>query len=219
MIKRSKSSKLFGNILILVFGIIFIVVSLVFIFQYYHAKENFDETEATIIDVNHQNEKIKITYTYDGNNYIDTLNSYWSTANVNDKLIVYINPDNPYSFVDEKSYLGFTIILIFGLSFLIGGTIWLLNIIKFERNIKMCLSEGMRKKLKVISLNSSKVYFNKRPMYYILVQYQNKNYKSELFLLPKQISSMNDAIVDFYFIDDKHYYIDIESYRSKEVEN
>jgi hypothetical protein len=91
--------------------------------------------------------------------------------------------------------------------------------LKFMKIRKICLNEGNPKRVKVLRFVETKFHYNRRPYYVMIVNYQGNEYKSSMFLLPyKTDIYATGAIVDFYYVNEDTYYIDLDTFRYKNID-
>ena len=218
-IKNSLYSKLEIALIFGFFGLVFTVVSAFLGINDYVKRNAWIESEGYISVVNHSAERKEFTYSYNGVTYNVKSNSYSSFDDVGDLIIIYINPNNPSEVYEANTSLVFIIFLIIGSPFLIVGIIFLIKHLKFMKIRKICLNEGSPKRVKVLRFEETKFHYNRRPYYVMIVNYQGNEYKSSMFLLPyKSDIYATGAIVDFYYINEDTYYIDLDTFRYKNID-
>lgn len=128
------------GLILVVFGIFMLVISL--------KNQNYIKTDSTVTDIkliqeayidNDGNQvaaeySATIKYTVDGKDYTDTLESV-GKYNVGDTIVVYYNPKDPSQITQTKSIILPIVIIVFGITSLVGGIISAINAVK--RHMKM----------------------------------------------------------------------------------
>ena len=211
-----KNSKIAGIILIL-FSFIFCVVTLLLTIQFGNVKNNWIEYTGVIVEVNEDEEHIVVSYLYEDVEYNVIPLYYSSKFELHDELIIYINPDNlnEIKLAElENLYLSFFIVA--GVFDVIGSYL-LLYSYKRKIFINECLDKGIKKTLYVTEIKRTYIRNNSQRYYYLKVLYNDKEYKSELFKINKDFDKNNLGIVDMYLLENGKYYIDLHSYRKKEI--
>ena len=211
-----KTSKIAGIILVL-FGFIFNVVTIFLTIQFGYVKNNWIEYTGVISEVNDTEEHIVVSYEYEGIEYSVIPSYYSSEMELYDEIIIYINPDNLNEIaLSEVENLYSSFFIIAGIIDIIG--IYLL-FYSYKRKILIdeCLNKGTKITLQVIEVKRSYYRNNNQRYYYLKVLYNDKEYKSELFRIKKDFDKNNLGIIDMYILDDGRYYIDLNSYRKKEI--
>ena len=211
-----KNSKIAGIILIL-FSFIFNVVTLFLTIQFGYIKNNWIEYSGVISEVNETEEHIIVSYLYEGVDYNVIPLYYSSKMELNDELIIYINPDDLSEIkLAELENLYITFFIVAGIIDIIGICLLLYS---FKRKIFIneCLDKGIKKTLYVTEIKRTYIRNNSQRYYYLKVLYNDKEYKSELFRIKKDFDKNNLGIVDMYLLENGRYYIDLSSYRKKEI--
>ena len=208
-------SKLEIAVIILIFGLCFTIVSVFRGADDYVKRNNWIESEGYISEVDQSNDEKKFTYSYNGVIYNVKSNSYSLFDDVGDLIEIYINPDNPSEVYEANISFDFIIFLIFGVSSLIAGIIFIIKHFKFMKIRKICLSEGNPKRIKVLRFEETNIHVN-GTYYIIVVNYEGNEYKSGMFLLPSNTDIyVTGANVDFYYVNEDTYYIDLDSLKFK----
>ena len=214
-LNSSIKNKTIATIILVVMGLGFLVAAIFLHINDYNIKNNWIEETATIIEINHFKENIKISYSYNGVQYTDVPSFYSSELSIGDILMISINPNNPHETYLHNMNLIFILFYVFGGIFLVVSVVILFLSYREKKNKKHCLENGKKRVIDVVELRKTNYYYNKKTYYCIIVSNNGMEYKSELFLLPKDFSFINDAVVDIYFCEDGKYYIDITTYREK----
>ena len=211
-----KSSKICAYIFALI-GFVFSIIALALNIYDANVRNSWIEEHGIITVIDDSKENIFVTYEYNGVEYVTKSSFYSSEFNLGDEVVIFINPDNL-----SKIYLSDADIL-FIIFHIVGGLLALIGIGFFvysgKRKIFIddCLNNGSKKTLKVIEFKKSYVYKNRQAYYFLKVLYNDKEYKSELFRINKDFDLTNLGIVDLYILENGKYYIDLKSYRKKEI--
>ena len=210
------SSKLASRILFII-GTVFLVIAVCFNIYDSKVKSAWDISNATITNINHTNETIKISYSYNGEVYSETSSFYSSFYQKGDELKIYINPNNPNEYyVSDTIYVAVIFYCIAGLFSLISIVLFVISN-NHEKVINDCLNYGYKKTLEVQEIKRSHVYNKGKSYFYLVVKYQGKNYNSDLFTISRSSKSNNKYLVDAYFLENGKYYIKLDSYRENEL--
>ena len=214
-LENSNKTKIAINIILFAFGLVFIALAVCLHLQDSIVKNSWIEYDAIITRIDHNDEETHIKYEYNGKEYKEVVSYYSSFLDEGDILKISIDP-NDYSnvYVHNINFI-FIMFYIFGTGFLIAGIIVVFNYFKNKKNKQLCVENGIRKVLDVFEFKKTNFHYNRHPYYIIIVKYNDIEYKSEMFLLPKEVSFINEAVVDSYFCEDGKYYIDITTYREK----
>ena len=170
------------------------------------------------MEINHFDEMIKIIYNYNGINYAEEASFYSSNYNIGDIVKISLNPSNPRYFYIHDMIILIIVFSIIGVLFLLISLI-LYFISKYKNSlVSKCLEYGYKKTLDVIEIKQSYSNNNRNKYYYLVVLYENKKYKSDLFTINKNFNLKEFGVVDVYFLEDGKYYIKLDSYRKKEIQ-
>ena len=211
-----KSSKLASAILIII-SLVFVVIAIGFNIYGDFARDNWYKATAVIKEVNHFDETINISYNYEGENYLIEPLYYSSTFKVGDLIVIFINPNSPEDVYIENMDLLFIIF------YIVSGVMALISLILYivsknkDKIIKECIEYGYKKTLEVTEVKRSYTYNKGKTHYYLVVKYQEKEYKSDLFTLASNNGLEEKYLVDVYFLENGNYYIKLDSCRKKEL--
>lgn len=124
------------GIILIVFGIVMFIINT--------KNENYIETEAVIVKADlvepehydmdgntvEATYKVFVKYTVDGTEYNEELGDLSGTFRINEKMIIYYNPDDPSQITQTKSKIIPLIIVFVGCASLIGGVLSGVNVLK-----------------------------------------------------------------------------------------
>lgn len=215
--RSSIKSKLVASIVLFIIGFVFSAVAVGLNINDKIKKDSWDEVEAVIIHVNHNTEFAELSYSYNGDVLFVGSNSYSSTYEVGDIMIIYVNPNNPNDFYEASTSSVFIVFYCVGAVMLLIGIGLYASHVKTQKKIKRCMEEGSIKTVDVFELYMTHFYCNHQPYYVLKARYNGKEYKSHMFLLPKSFTLNTKTVVNLYIIDDENYYIDLSSVR--EIDN
>ena len=92
--------KISANLKLIPGGIFFVISLILLIIAFYTTINHFIktsewiETNATIKEINEDDETIKISYTFEKKKYSFLSEEYSSKYNIGDKFLIYVNPNN-----------------------------------------------------------------------------------------------------------------------------
>jgi len=208
-----------------ILGIVFAIlgagflIAAIFLTNYHIACiNNWDECEATIIYINHNEENIKISYNYKSKIYQKTIGFYSSDLENYDKLMISVNPDNAMDIYlhDNNVFIVF---------YIIGGVFVIIGISLFcsykynEKNKNKCLEYGLKRICKNVGIVKCNTTVNNVKLYYFTVIYDGKKMKSESFYYDPRIHNFVNPVINVYLLENGKYYIDINSIREDEFSN
>ena len=216
MIKNTVNSSKLASKIFLIIGIVFLVIAICFNIYDIKVKSNWDLEKATITNINHYEETIKISYSYN-NEYFEVVTSFYSSIfDEGDEVVIYVNPTNP-----SECYMleTFTIAIVF---YCVGGPFTIIGFALFivgkkrDKVINDCLNYGYKKTLEVKEIKRSYTYNKGKTYFYLVVETEGKELKSDLFTI--ECSKSNERyLVDVYFLENGKYYIKLDSCRVKEI--
>ena len=215
----SKSSKLFLGFTFIVFGVALLIVAIVLLFNHTVKKENWISSIGTITEVDHEDEDIIFTYIYKNDIYTTKSSIYSSTRKLGDTFVIYINPDKPSEIYEHDLIYVSNMFFIMGPIFTTIAIFLFVNCFQFNKKRILCLEHGKKRRVKVGLIKKTNVRFNGRPYYVIFINYDNKEYKSHSFLMPRIFDMTTKKTVDLYIYDEKTYYIDVCSLEEKKEES
>ena len=230
MKKSHLYSKLEFSIVFLLIGIIFTTVSVIFIVFDFNIRNNWVESTGIISSVNHSSEKIEFTYNYNGYSYEFKSSTYYPFIDIGDSIDIYINPDNPNTIYESSKLYVILVFFVFGVPILILGIVFFKQHLKFMIIRKRCLNTGRYKRVKVLRFEETsfnvrtsrfgRYSFNRRyrPYYVMIVEYQGLEYKSNMYLPEPVDICFKNATVDFYYISEENYFIDVASIKHEDSE-
>lgn len=214
----TKGLKVFG-IIFAIFGFGFLIAAIFLTNYHINCIKNWDECEATIINIYHEDESIKISYSFDGKTYQKEVGYYSSLLDINDVIFISVNPNDANNIYVHKMSLVFIVFYILGgMAFIVGISIFTVHILK-ENNKKKCLEYGAKKVCKNVEIVRSNTTSNDKRLYYFSVIYQDKKMKSEMFYFDHRLNDFVNPIINIYFLESGKYYIDINSIREDEFSN
>ena len=204
-------------------SIIFSILSLLFLISCFILKnihdsrvENWEYVEGTIIDINHEEETVYVSYIIDGVGYSDKINYYSSILKEFQKIDLLVSNDGTV-YANELKIVSFVFLGLGGLFGIIGGITF--YIIKRKDKIKeICLQSGTKKRCVVDKISYTHSKNGMKRMYKMVVLFDDKKYKSEHFYLKNGFKELKNPVVDVYFLESNKYYIDINSYRENNYE-
>ena len=214
-IRSSIKSKLASSVILLIIGLIFMGVAIGLNVNDSVKKSNWIMKEATIVDIDHYKEVIKLSYTYNNLVYQRNSSIYSSFSDIGDIIIIYVNPDNPIKFYEKETSIIFIVFYCVSIPFVTAGLFMISSYFKNKNRVQLCLDNGRKRVAKVLEIKKTCFYYNYQPYYVLKVIYNNIEYKSEKFLLPETLNLNMDVVVDVYIIDEKNYYVDTKSLREK----
>ena len=215
---RSSFSKLIYAIIFVFCGLYLTINLLYSLGKEVYVREKWFEYEATIYKIDHDSEERYISYSYHSKVYKVKSKGYSTSDNVGDLILIYINTEDPIEIFEGGNIFGNIVGSLFGIIFLTIGIIFLNKDIKFRKNYKLCIKEGTKKRVTIQSIRSTNFSVNRVVYYYLVVIYDGKEYKSNYFSLYKGFNLKSRKFVDFYYIDDDTYYIDLSSIEEKYIE-
>ncbi len=205
------SALIFGLI-----GLIFLLIALVFNIDGTCKKNHWIESEATITSIDHHNDFKEISYVYKGVTYTITSSSYSSLSDVGDIVKISINPNNPKDIYEHEMSTLYIVFYCVAFPFLIISAWFFISHIKLKKMKKLCLESAVKKVVDIVEIVQTNFHYNDQPYYQFKVKYSGNIYKSQLFLFPLSFNVLDKYVVNMYYIDDKKYYIDLDSVRKKE---
>ena len=172
--------------------------------NYLKTKEEFVEVDCIVVEVDDIKRTIKVAYTYDNIEYYQEFQTI--EYKLQDSFVGVIRPekptelrfDNGYSMWNMYSYV----------AILLTAIAIVLNIIILKRSfVRFICMKKDKTTLKVIEIKGC------RSIHFLIVEYEGKKYKSELFKTFEDISLLEENVfVDFYKQGFLHY-IDLSSYK------
>ena len=228
MKKSHLYSKLEFSIVFLLIGIIFTTVSVIFIVFDFNIRNNWVESTGIISSINRSSEKIEFTYEHNGYTYMFKSDTYYPFIEIGDSIDIYINPNKPNKIYESGKIFVILVFFVIGVSVLITGIVFFIQHFKFMTIRKRCLNTGRYKRVKVLRFEETRFYvrrsrnsfFNRRykPYYVMIVEYQGLEYKSNMYLPDPVDICFKNAIVDFYYISEENYFIDVASIKHEDRE-
>ena len=167
-------------------GVIMLVLAIFLSANFAFKKENWIQSVAIIEEVNNGSKDIIYSYDFNERNYTAKASFFTSIFRVGDTLVIYINPDNPSECYEYISIHFANFVAAISLILLVLSVVELYRYVRFLKNKKLCLENGIKRDVKVGLLKklSGRVRLNfKNYFYYIIfINFEGKEYKSHQFL-------------------------------------
>ena len=218
-VNDSSNSKFVSGLIFILFGFIMLSTSVGLLINHFSKVESWKATTATITVIDHDEEEITFVYVYQDSSYKAISSIYSSTKKVGDSLVIYVNPNNPEEMYEHDLIIVSNAFIVVGSLFTILAIILFVLYNKFVKKKKICIEHGKKKTVNVGLIKKTSVYLNSRPYYMLFINYDNKEYKSHYFLMPRIFDMTTKKTVDLYIYDEKTYYIDVCSLKEKKEES
>ena len=215
-IKSVKKSNNIGCVVLLVVSLGFLISAIVLHCIHVNRLDSWLEQSAVICEIDETLEIVTYTYEYEDKTYNIESQFYSSSLKVDDKVIIYLNPNNVADiYVPMQMTVGVVFYIISITILLLVGLLSILYVRKRSWNTK-CIEQGTKR---LVNVDSFKTIYGGTYSYtfMMVVNYKNKEYISEAFKLDKGVITNVKGTVNLYILDDKHYYIDLNSYQEAEI--
>ena len=213
---NEKVGKVAGLIVLLI-GFVFSLIAFGFNMHDVKIRENWILNKGIVFDIDEYDEKITVTYEYNGVEYKVVPSFYSSEFDLADEIDIYMNPDNLEDiYLTDTSELFIAFYIVGGVFVLIGIALVILSK-HTDKTLAYILENGTRRTLKVVEFKKTYITKGYQVYYVIKVLYHEKEYKSQPFRVTKDFDFNNLGIIDMYILENGKYYIDLKTYREGEI--
>lgn len=210
-IKQFKKSNNIGVIILYAISFIFLIGAFILHAIHTNRLADWKEQPAIISKIDETYEIVTYTFILDGKTYEVNSQIYSSSMRVEDPVVIYLNPNNFEDiYVPTQMTVGVIFYIVSGVFVLMGASLTILFIRRRKIHNK-CISKGIKKN---VAVDAFKTLYTSGVNYtfQMVVKYNGKEYLSEAFQVEKGIISNVKGTVNLYLLDDKYYFIDLDSF-------
>lgn len=213
-----KNEGLHFSIFMFLFGMIFVIVSLLFLNNYNNFIKTAVKQKAIISNIttstnnsssNSDSHTVYVTYTYEGKEYTESLNYYSSSMNIGDETTIYVNPENPGNIKGSGQQTLILVFFIIGSAFVIAAIIIALIFIRKKIFNKKLLENGKLIYAEIINISvNSNVNINRQQPFIITCKWKDPQTCSEYIYKSQNIWINPEPFLKEHSIDHLIVYID-----------